>query len=932
MFTLHLPTVSFVDNRSGNRLCSRLCNRHDRTACLNSHRSAPRFFLGLLLKLLLKLLLAVWFVPMVPCDVRGATPSGITPSETSVGRGEQAGSLKILPEILHTSERYPAQVAVLLVGSDGAAIDVTGQAQLTWGAQEPELARFEAGRWIALKTGTTQITARYEQPSGSIAAQATLHVAADSPVAFDREVISTLTRSGCNLGTCHGNLHGKGGFRLSLRGDDPIFDYYRLAVEFGQRRIDAFDPSKSLILTKATAAQAHQGGKRFSEDSSHYRAILAWIDQGAMQSSAPSVTSLEVFPASQRIVQGNRLARIIVQARFADGTVRDVTNWSRLEPSLPSGVEVRGDGTIEAEHAMDLSIGATYLDGRSASRIVFLGDSTLNQVSGLAQGSLPGETDHPYDHSYNHPYDRTIAEQSEQLQISLADRADDGMFIRRLFLATVGRLPSPEETLEYLADRSPMRNDRWIDQLLADPGFDYAWAMRWSDLVRNEDKVMSSRGASLLHEWLREQIASDRPLQEWIGELVSSLGSTYENPPASFYRTHRDAEVAAESSAQVFLGVRIACAKCHNHPFDRWKQDDYYGLAAHFTTLERKQIDNKPKDALDKHVITGDEVISLNDKKPQIKHPGRSKMVGPSGLGSVHTQTRDASATQELEPPPSRTVLQDFASWLTLDNRQFDANLANRIWYQYFGRGIVEPPDDFRESNPPSNPELLEQLATDMRAEGYSLKRLSRNILASSTFARASIAESSDENLLPTTPYFASYPLRRLAAEPLIDAISEVTGVPSPLRTGDEDNSTVYSAMRMPGIPKKPGFLTTFGKPNRLLVCECERSSQISLGQSLAMTNGVEIRDKIAAPSNRLDGYVQQLQLHAKGDSSAMSPEQVIEEMFLRALSRKPSQRELRSSLDALEPTADSDRAAVRVVLEDLLWALLNSKEFMMLR
>ena len=843
-------------------------------------------------------------------------------------RGEQAGSLKILPEVLHTSERYPAQVAVLLVGSDGAAVDVTGQAQLTWEAQEPELARFEAGRWIALKTGTTQITARYEQPSGSIAAQATLHVATDSPVAFDREVISTLTRSGCNLGTCHGNLHGKGGFRLSLRGDDPIFDYYRLAVEFGQRRIDPFDPSKSLILTKATAALAHQGGKRISEDSSHYRAILDWIDQGALQSRAPSVTSLEVFPANQRIVQGNRLARIIVQARFADGTVRDVTRWSRLEPSLPSGVEVQGDGTIQAEHAMDLSIGAIYLDGRSASRIVFLGDSSLKQDSGLARSSLPRETDHPNDH----PYDRTIAEQSEQLQISLADRADDGMFIRRLFLATVGRLPSPEETLEYLADPSPMRDDRWIDQLLADPGFDYAWAMRWSDLVRNEDKVMSSRGASLLHEWLREQIASDRPLQEWIGELVSSLGSTYENPPASFYRTHRDAEVAAESSAQVFLGVRIACAKCHNHPFDRWKQDDYYGLAAHFTTLERKQIDNKPKDALDKHVITGDEVISLSDKKPQIKHPGRSKLVGPSGLGFDHSRIRDASATQELEPQQSRTVLQDFASWLTLDNRQFDANLANRIWYQYFGRGIVEPPDDFRESNPPSNPELLEQLATDIRAQGYSLKRLSRNILASSTFARASIAESSDENLLPTTPYFASYPLRRLAAEPLIDAISEVTGVPSPLRTGDEDNSTVYSAMRMPGIPKKPGFLTTFGKPNRLLVCECERSSQISLGQSLAMTNGVEIRDKIAAPSNRLDGYVEQLQLHAKGDTSAMSPERVIEELFLRALSRQPSPRELRSSLDALEPTANSDRAAVRVVLEDLLWALLNSKEFMMLR
>ena len=851
----------------------------------------------------------------ISCNLLAQSPAEASSKATAQG-AQESWTLKILPEVLHTSGRYPAHVAVLLVRADGAAIDVTSDEKLAWEAQAPELAQFQAGRWIGLKTGTTQITARYEHPSGQIVAQATLNIAVDTPVVFDREVISALTRSGCNLGTCHGNLHGKGGFRLSLRGDDPIFDYYRLAVEFGQRRIDLFDPAKSLILTKATAAQVHQGGKRFAADSSHYRAILDWIDQAAPQSSLPAVASLEVFPANQRIVQGQRLARMIVQARFADGSVRDVTSWSRLEPSLPSGVEVQGDGTIEAEHAMDLSIGATYLNGRSASRVVFLGGSSTNENSSQTQGTVAQET--------HHPYDRTIAKQSEELQITLADRADDGMFLRRLFLATVGRVPSPEETLEYLADASPMRDDRWIDQLLADPGFDYAWAMRWSDLVRNEDKVMSSRGANLLHEWLREQIASDRPLQEWIGELVSSVGSTYENPPASFYRTHRDAEVAAESSAQVFLGVRIACAKCHNHPFDRWKQDDYYGLAAYFTTLERKQIDNKPKDALDKHVITGDEVISLTDKKPQIKHPGRSKMVGPSGLGLTHPQVS--------EPQPSRTVLQDFASWLTLDNRQFDANLANRIWYQYFGRGIVDPPDDFRESNPPSNPELLDQLATDLRAQGYSLKRLSRDILASSTFARASIADSIDENLLPTSPYFASYPLRRLSAEALMDAISEVTGVASPLRTGDEDNSTVYSAMRMPGIPKKPGFLTTFGKPNRLLVCECERSSQISLGQSLAMTNGVEIRDKIASPSNRLDGYIQQLQMHAKGDANAMRPEQVIEELFLRALSRKPSEKELRTGLEALEPTANADPVSQRTVLEDLTWALLNSKEFMMLR
>lgn len=818
-------------------------------------------------------------------------------------------SLRILPENLFASPRYPSELVVLAILADGTSVDVTEDPQLVLKVDAPELARFQAGRLMADRAGRTQVTARYRSAMGELSATAQLSVLDDHPVVFDREVISTLTRSGCNLGTCHGNLHGKGGLRLSLRGDDPGFDYYRLAVEFGQRRVDLFEPARSLLLLKATAQQPHQGGKRFSLDSPEYIAMKEWIEQGAPLSRDSVLESIEVFPAYQRLASSNRSIKIVVQARYADGSVRDVTRWSRLEPSLASGVEVLQDGRVLAEHAMDVSIGVTYLNGRTASRLVFLGES------GQVQGSLRQDA--------NQPLDRVIAQQSEQLQIPLGGTADSGTFLRRLFLVTIGRLPAPEEVLEYSRSTDPMRDQRLVDQLLADPGFDYAWAMRWSDLIRNEDKVMSSRGANLLHEWLRQQSSLDRPMKEWIAELVSSTGSTYENPPASFYRTHRDPEVAAESTAQVFLGVRIACAKCHNHPFDRWKQDDYYGLAAHFTTLDRKQIDNKPSDALDKHVITGDEVISVGEKAPEIKHPGRSTMVGPSGL-------RFSGSTGGAQARPSGVaggVLADLAVWLTDNNPQFDSNIANRIWYQYFGRGIVDPPDDFRESNPPSNPELLDLLTQEFRDQGYSLKRLSMNILTSSAFARSSRADTIDENVLPTAPYFASYPLRRLAAEPLMDAISDVTGVASPLRTGDGENGTVYSAMRMPGIPKKPGFLTTFGKPNRLLVCECERSNQISLGQSLAMTNGVEIRDKIASASNRLEGYLKEFEAHLAGDTSALGPESIIEEMFLRALSRGPSERELRASVEALKSASDR-----RVALEDILWALLNSKEFMMLR
>jgi hypothetical protein len=478
-----------------------------------------------------------------------------------------------------------------------------------------------------------------------------------------------------------------------------------------------------------------------------------------------------------------------------------------------------------------------------------------------------------------------------------------------------------------------MRTEKWVDRLLADPAFDFLWAMRWSDLIRNEDKVMSPRGAGLLHGWLRQQSASDRSLRDWISELLSSTGSTYENPPASFHRTHRDPFIASESIAQVFLGVRMQCARCHNHPFDVWRQDDYYGLAAHFSTIDRKQIDNKPRDELDKHIITGDEIISLADRTAEIKHPGRSTMVGPRPM-SWPGHPPQATVTED------GTILQRFADWLTKDNPQFDLNIANRVWYQYFGRGIVDPPDDFRDSNPPSNPELLQCIASELRQSGYSLKTLSRIILTSQTFARQTASDMQNEDQLNPIPYFAGYPIRRLPAEVLMDAISDASGVPSQFRAGPEDEpQPIYRAMQMPGIPKGKGFLTTFGKPDRLLVCECERSNQVSFGQSLAMVNGKEIRDKLSEGTNRIDAL-----MHSGAELPA-----IIDELFLATLCRFPSQAERDAAMALMDSTSDRPQNMTEIllalqqqqtarqyrerrVLEDILWSLMNSKEFIMIR
>ena len=356
------------------------------------------------------------------------------------------------------------------------------------------------------------------------------------------------------------------------------------------------------------------------------------------------------------------------------------------------------DGTIRVDKSIDLSIGASYLNGRTAGRFTFLGKSDpIDQSRPVA----------------NNPIDVLIGDHLRLMRIQTAPEVDDATFLRRIYLVAVGRLPSSQQARDFLTDSRINKREICVDELLADHGFDLTWALRWSDLLRNEDKVMSSRGTAVFHQWLTEQIATDRPWNEWNADLVRSIGSTYDNPPASFHRTHRDPMTAAESIGQVFLGVRIQCAKCHNHPFDSWRQDDYYGLSAYFATISRKQIDNNPKDKLDVHEITGDEIISLDDRKAEIYHPGRSEKVLSKPL-----RKNASSAIVEHERSAIETPLSEIASWLTHDNEMFDRNMANRIWYQYFGIGIVDPPDDFRESNPPSNPELLDFLAKEFRRSG----------------------------------------------------------------------------------------------------------------------------------------------------------------------------------------------------------------------
>ncbi len=679
-------------------------------------------------------------------------------------------------------------------------------------------------------------------------------------------------------------------------------------------------------MQKPSGAIAHQGGVRLRSEHIGYAWIEKWIRAGTpwrVPNSSPTATELEskreelgdkvgdkvlpseevvgleVWPIEARLKADCRTQQLVVRARFADGAVRDVTPWAKYEANVVEGTQLSDTGTVSVEKPMEVVVAVSYLQGRSASRLIF-----------LPSGTWTPSRDAPP----SHPIDELVQHRLNLMQLSPEPIVTDALFLRRVYLVTSGRLPKSEEARTFLEDRDPSKRQKLIRKLIHDPDYALLWALHWSDLLRNEQKVMSAQGATQWHRWFFDQVNQDRPMDEMVRELLTTVGSTYEHPPASFHRTHRDPATAAESVAQVFLGVRLQCAKCHNHPFDVWRQDDYYGLAAYFTTIERKQLENAPKDKFDKHVITGDEIVTLAKQPPKIRHPGRVTDVGPKPL-TVATAHALENPTESLN---QERPLESLADWLTKDNRAFARNMANRVWYHIMGKGIVDPPDDFRDSNPPSNPELLEYLTDELIKSGYSTRHLSQLILSSDTFARAAAPEIVAPDTLPSQSVFAGYPMRRMPAEVLLDVICDVTEVPWKFEGKDEVQPVIARrVVAMPAVPARANLLTAFGKPNRLMACECERSSEVSLGQSLLLINGEELRERISTPANRIGRLIEQ----------NLETAPIIEELYLIALTRYPTDTEKQTFLTYVDQAADR-----RAAFEDVLWALMNSKEFIFIR
>jgi hypothetical protein len=685
------------------------------------------------------------------------------------------------------------------------------------------------------------------------------------------------------MGACHGNLSGKGGFRLSLRGEDPQFDHGALTREQLGRRIDRIVPGRSLIVLKPTGGLAHEGGQRFRRDSIEAETLIRWIASGAREDAAETaqVKSLTVVPSERIAAAGEREQQLVVTAVLEDGSTRDVTRQAAFDVSDPTRFEVSVDGLVQARTPGQVAVAVRYRDGRATSRLAFPADRP-----GFAwRGGEP-----------RHPVDRAVYAKLRAVRINPSPPAEDHVFVRRAYLDAIGRLPEPPETRAFLADSDPQKRSNLVDRLVDRPEFADFWALKWADLLRNEEKTMGEKGAWVFQRWLRDQIARDVPLDELVRRIVGGLGSTWQNPPASFYRTNRDPTTAAESVAQVFLGIRIQCARCHNHPFDVWTQDDYYGLAAFFSNVGRKELDNARKDRLDTHEINGDEIIFL-DGPARMLHPRTGVPLQPRVLHG----TPDPQANGENH-------LALLASWLTRDNRQFDRNLANRVWFHLLGRGIVEPVDDFRDSNPPSNPALLDTVTSAFVERGRRLKPMVAWVMKSQTYQAAALPDDTNRD---DESDFSHAAVRLLPAEALLDAISQVLEVPEPFRRAPGS----LRAAQLPGVAGDVPFLKTFGKPERLLTCECERSEATTLAQAFQMINGPTVRHKLDADNNRI----------ARLLAAGADDRSILEDLYLAALGRRPKPTERIAATDYLRRARDR-----RTAWEDICWALLNSKEFLL--
>jgi hypothetical protein len=700
-------------------------------------------------------------------------------------------------------------------------------------------------------------------------------------VSFVNDVVPVLTKAGCNAGACHGSQYGKGGFKLSLLGYDPDSDHLSIRSEARARRVTPAAPERSLLLRKASGAVPHGGGVRLPIGSPGYGVLLTWLRDGGPAPAARErrLAAIALTPGETTIIRtgagvaaGIRQLRVV--ARYSDGTTRDVTRWSRFVSNHDNVAQVDGDGRVTVTGNGEAVIRAHHGSQVAVCRIL---------APLTPRGTSPAGARFPRPTSLVDP---PIFAKLRRLGITPSPLCSDAVFLRRVSLDLTGTLPGAQEARRFLASRDPNKRRKLIEALLERPEYVDTWTYRLGDLLRSSRRSLGTKGMTAFHGFLRDAVARNRRWDEVVREMVTARGSLWDVGPANYYGVGGSPEDWAENTSQALLGVRLQCARCHNHPFDRWTREDYHRFAAFFGRLKTKDGGER-----------GDKTVFVADEG-EVKHPKTGAVMAPMPLA-------------ESRPP----VIPDdgdrreaLARWLTApENPWFARALVNRLWGHLMGRGLIDPVDDLRATNPPSNDAALQALTSDFIANDFSLKHTLRVICSSATYQLAS--EVNPTNRFDETQ-FSHHLVRRLGAEQILDAVVQVTGVPEkfpgvPLGA---------RAVQLPDTAVPSYFLDLFGRPARAVACECEREMAPNLAQTLHIMNGDSVNAKIRAPEGRL----------AKLLETEKTDEQVLEELFLSTLTRLPTARERRSALTEIRNAASRKEA-----FSDLLWALLNSREFL---
>jgi hypothetical protein len=790
-----------------------------------------------------------------------------------------------------TGQDDAAQLVVTATLNDGRLADLTHEAQVTV-ADGKSAAVLAGGRVVPRGNGTSELVVTAAGKTVRLPLEVK-HVGENLPLNFTNQVVPVFTKLGCNSGGCHGKLAGQNGFRLSLLGFEPDLDYTTLVKEARGRRLFPANPDASLFLLKAIGKAPHGGGRKMEPDSDEYKLVRRWIAAGMPwgEEKDPTVTKISVFPEHRVLSRGSK-QQFAVYAHYSNGAVEDITRRAQYESNDTEIAVVDERATVRT---LNLSGGAAIMARYQGMVAVFR--ATVPLGAKTPEWTFAEKT----------VVDQPTSKKWKELGLVPSELCSDEQFVRRAYIDITGTMPTPKEVLAFVADADAAKRDKLVDKLLDSPEYAFFFANKWADILRvkRRNETGRAQGTFAFHEWIREQVAADTPYSDFVRSIVAATGDERKSPPTVWYKEIEKAEQFVDDVSQVFLGQRMSCANCHHHPYEKWSQDDYWGLAAFYARVGRKEVRAPSADP-----------NRQND---------RNQLIFIRTTGTVQNKrTQKPADPKPLDADPMTATGEDdprqkLVDWMVDPKNPFFARtVANRYWAHFFGRGIVDPLDDMRITNPPSNPELLDALAKNLVDNKYSLKALIRTITKSRTYQLSSAPNEFNKH---DKQAYARYYPKRLQAEVLLDALCQVTDSPSRFNGMPTDKNAPNRAIMLPDESFASYFLDVFGRPQRISACECERVSEANLAAVLHLLNSDEVQGKISRGGGRADAL-------AKADDKRTDEEKVTE-VFLWAFARKPTKEDLAAALEHIKKMeTKSGPAGKKTAYENLIWALLNTKEF----